>query len=164
MAALQKELVSLEATKSTATTGSGTSQTKHAIAKPETGIEFPERSWDLEPESLPDETDCKETSEEEEPVSEVGFKEKMQIAASEVGAFCSKKWWRFRRRANVWTRRGVREAQASILDPSAETFQNRNAPPLLRNEKRRARNRFLALAFLFAIVIFFILKNIYSDY
>ena len=164
MAALQQELVTLEKTGTPNISDQATASAASKKVESASKSNLQERTWDLEPDSLPDEAGVKETSEDLEPPSETSFIEKANISAIQVGAYCSKKWWRIWRRSKVWIRRGVREAQASILDPSAETFQNKNAPPLLRNEKRRARNRFLALAFLFSIVIFFILRNIYSDY
>lgn len=168
MEALRKELVSLEKG------GADPQQPASANAKPEEQklIVEPQQesekisgqTWDLEPESLPNDPDEKETSEEAEIESGPGWLILINRAWVAFGTYCSRKWGRFRRRAPVWIRRGIREAQASILDPSAETFQNKNAPPLLRNEKRRARNRFFALAILFSIVIFFILKKVYTDY
>lgn len=165
MEALRRELVSLEKD------GSGPLQADSAqpeaprlIVEHQGSEKLSSQTWDLEPESMPNDPDEKETSEEAEIESGPGWLVRLKLAWQVFVDYCSRKWGRFKRRAPVWIRRGIREAQASILDPSAETFQNKNAPPLLRNEKRRARNRFFALAVLFSIVIFFILKKIYSDY
>lgn len=165
MEALRKELVSLEQ-------GGADPLQATAIQPEERKLLVEQResekisgqTWDLEPESMPNGPDEKETSEEEEIESGPGWLVRLKLVWQLFRGYCLRKWGRFRRRAPVWIRRGIREAQASILDPSAETFQNKNAPPLLRNEKRRARNRFFALAVLFSIVIFCILKKVYSEY
>ena len=162
MMALKKELLALDNQK--AGTSSLNLQSNEASGESPQVAQSPEE-WDLDPESMPTSTDealkSDDIAPEEAPVTRLT---KLQGTWKRLQESCSKRWGRLKRRAPVWIRRGVREAQASILDPSAETFQSKHAPPLLRNEKRRARNRFLGLAALFSVVIFVILKKVYSDY
>lgn len=164
MVALKKELLALDNQSQSARTASLTAQPTESVVE-KTPVAQSSEEWDLDPESLPTSEDEAYESDDIEPVEapKPGIA-KLKAAWKKLQETCARRWGRLRRRASVWIRRGVREAQASILDPSAETFQSKHAPPLLRNEKRRARNRFLGLAALFAVVIFIILKKVYSDY
>ena len=164
MVALKKELLALDHQSQSAGAPPLTAQpTETPVEKPPVAQSSEE--WDLDPESLPASADEALKSDDLEPLEAPEPRmAKLKALWKQLQETCAKRWGRLRRRAPVWIRRGVREAQASILDPSAEAFQAKHAPPLLRNEKRRARNRFLGLAALFAVVIFVILKKIYSDY
>jgi hypothetical protein len=164
MVALKKELLAWDNPNQRAGTPSLTAQpTEAPVEKPPVAPSSEE--WDLDPESLPASADEALKSDDLEPLEAPEPRmAKLKALWKQLKETCAKRWGRLRRRAPVWIRRGVREAQASILDPSAETFQSKHAPPLLRNERRRARNRFLGLAALFAVVIFVILKKVYSDY
>lgn len=164
MVALKKELLALDNQSQSAGTSSLRAQPTEPLAE-KTPIEQSSEAWDLDPESLPASENEALKSDGLEPVEAPEPRmAKLKAAWKRLQESCVRRWGRLRRRAPVWIRRGVREAQASILDPSAETFQSKHAPPLLRNEKRRARNRFLALAALFSVVIFVILKKVYSEY
>ena len=164
MVALKKELLALDNKSQSAANPSLRAQPTEVQAE-KTPIAQSSEEWDLDPESLPASADEAFESDDLEPVEAPEPRmAKLKALWKQLQEICSKRWGRLRRRAPVWIRRGVREAQASILDPSAETFQSKHAPPLLRNEKRRARNRFLALAALFSVVIFIILKKVYSEY
>jgi hypothetical protein len=164
MVALKKELQALDKQSQSSGTPSLKAQpTEVSVEK--TPVAQSSEEWDLDPESLPASADEAFESDDLEPVEAAEPRmAKLKALWKQALETCAKRWGRLRRRAPVWIRRGVREAQASILDPSAETFQSKHAPPLLRNERRRARNRFLGLAALFAVVIFVILKKVYSDY